>query len=447
VRFKDRESAGRALAGALRGRLAPDAVLLGLPRGGVVVAAAAGRELGMSVDVLVSRKVGAPGDPELGLGAVAEGGAVWLNRALAGELGLTTDALADLAGQEAGEVVRRAERYRQGRPPPSVAGRTAVLVDDGIATGGTMQAAVRALRAMKPARVVLAAPVAARETVDELRSLADDIVILHVPTVFGGVGAWFDDFRQLDDHEVLQALGRDEPGGFERVVPGGAEQEITVHAGGVLLPGTIEAPVGARGIVLFAHGSGSSHRSERNRAVATTLHEAGLATLLFDLLTPEEELEDRETCAFRFDIGLLTNRLAGAIDWCGRRLDVGQLTVGLFGASTGAAAALCAAALRPDRVAAVVSRGGRPDLAGEDLDAVRAPTLLVVGAADSTVLGLNEEAFARLRCPKRLSVVPGATHLFEEPGALEDVARQAAAWFALHLGRPATLAADWPATV
>ncbi len=219
MRFKDRESAGRALAGALRGRVGTDAVLLGLPRGGVVVAASAGRELGLPVDVLVSRKVGAPGEPELGLGAVAEGGSVWLNRELAGVLGLTTAALTELASREAGEVARRAERYRRGQAQPSVDGRTVVLVDDGIATGGTMQAAVRAVRGWRPARVVLAAPVAARETLEELRSLADDVVVLHVPTMFGGVGAWFDDFRQLDDREVLAALGREVADGLDQGGP------------------------------------------------------------------------------------------------------------------------------------------------------------------------------------------------------------------------------------
>jgi putative phosphoribosyl transferase len=433
VRFADRESAGRTLAEALRGRIGAEAVLLGLPRGGVVVAAAAGRALGLPVDVLVSRKVGAPGDPELGLGAVAEGGAVWLNRGLARSLGLTTDALAELAGREAGEVARRAGCYRQGRPLPLLAGRTAVLVDDGIATGGTMQAAVRAVRSLNPARIVLAAPVAAGETVDELRALVDDLVVLDVPALFGGVGVWFDDFRQLDDREVLTALGRDDAGGFEPAAPG-AEQVTTVHAGGVRLQGIVDVPEGARGLVLFAHGSGSSRSSARNHFVAGTLREARLATLRFDLLTPDEEAEDREACAFRFDIGLLTNRLVGAVDGCSRRLDVGRLPIGLFGASTGAAAALEAAALRPDRVSAVVSRGGRPDLAGADLEAVRAPTLLIVGGDDATVRKLNEEAFARLVCPKRLAVVPGATHLFEEPGKLAEVARLAAAWFTTHLG-------------
>jgi len=445
MRFRDRDSAGVALAAALKGRLSPEAVVLGLPRGGVVVAAAVGRTLDLPVDVLVSRKLGAPMQPELGIGAVAEGDALWLNHRLTAQLGLDEEAIAALVSRESREVARRAERYRQGRPPALVEGRTVVLVDDGIATGGTVMAALRALRPRHPARIVLAVPVAAAETLELLRPEVDDLVVLHIPEVFGGVGAWFEAFRQLDDREVLASLGREDVGSHERSTSGGFEQLTTVHAAGARLPGTLTVPDGAKGIVLFAHGSGSSRHSVRNRAVASVLHRAGLATLLFDLLTSAEETEDLQTCAFRFDIGLLAERLVGAVDWCHRRYDVGALPVGLFGASTGAAAALVAAARRPDRIRAVVSRGGRPDLAGAELDDVRAPTLLVVGEADETVLALNQQVFEKLVGSKRLTVVPGATHLFEEPGALDDVARLAAAWFVERLAPDRGEAAGAPA--
>lgn len=210
-----------------------------------------------------------------------------------------------------------------------------------------------------------------------------------------------------------------------------ATQEQTVHipAGAVSLEGSLTLPDGARGIVLFAHGSGSSRRSPRNRQVARALHERGLATLLMDLLTAEEETTDIYTGQLRFDIGLLATRLVAATDWLSQNPEIKNLGLGYFGASTGAAAALVAAADRPDRVRAIVSRGGRPDLAGLALSRVQAPTLLIVGGADYPVIKMNEEALLQLRVESKLEIIPGATHLFEEPGALEEVARLAGDWF------------------
>jgi pimeloyl-ACP methyl ester carboxylesterase len=195
-------------------------------------------------------------------------------------------------------------------------------------------------------------------------------------------------------------------------------------------------------VVLFAHGSGSSRHSPRNRFVADQLRDGGMATLLMDLLTPEEERIDRRTGGLRFDIGLLAERLIRAIEWLGQEPGTPALPVGLFGASTGAAAALVAAAARPDVVEAVVSRGGRPDLAGEALPRVRAPSLFLVGERDEQVLELNRLAMARMRSPATLAIVPGATHLFEEPGALEEVARLAGEWFAWHLAAARTPAGE-----
>ena len=186
--------------------------------------------------------------------------------------------------------------------------------------------------------------------------------------------------------------------------------------------------------MLFAHGSGSGRHSPRNRHVARVLREANLATLLIDLLTPDEEEVDLRTGHLRFDIGLLAERLAGATDWLMGNPDTRDLRLGYFGASTGAGATLVAAAERPEAVGAIVSRGGRPDLAGDALPLVKAPTLLIVGGGDVPVIGMNEEAMERMRTEKRLEIVAGAMHLFEEPGALEEVARLAAGWFARHLG-------------
>ncbi len=213
------------------------------------------------------------------------------------------------------------------------------------------------------------------------------------------------------------------------------ETEIKIPAGAVTLDGTLTLPNGeALGVVLFAHGSGSSRHSPRNRFVAQQLNGVGLATLLFDLLTREEEAVDIYTREHRFDIGLLANRLVHASDWFVQQPEGRDLRIGYFGSSTGGAAALVAAAERPELAGAVVSRGGRPDLAGEALPYVVAPTLLIVGGNDDVVIDLNREAMARMRPGVAgLEIIPGATHLFEEPGTLEEVARLAGAWFVKHL--------------
>jgi dienelactone hydrolase len=269
--------------------------------------------------------------------------------------------------------------------------------------------------------VVLAVPVAAPETVREFAALVEQVVCVEMPDFLFAVGASYADFTQTSDEEVERLLDA----GSARAAEA---REVTVEGDGLRLPGTLTLPPTRRGVVLFAHGSGSSRHSPRNRAVATALQQAGLATLLFDLLTPAEDV-DRERV---FDIPLLGRRLASATSWLRREGSVAGLPVGYFGASTGAAAALWAAADDPS-VAAVVSRGGRPDLAGPRLARVSAPTLLIVGGRDLLVLDLNREAQEALRpglaeaC--HLEVVPGATHLFEEPGALEQVARLAAEWF------------------
>jgi putative phosphoribosyl transferase len=213
---------------------------------------------------------------------------------------------------------------------------------------------------------------------------------------------------------------------------GGSERSVNVPAGPVGLEGDLTLPPGASGVVLFAHGSGSSRHSPRNRYVAHLLNDARLGTLLLDLLTAHEEAVERRTGHLRFDINLLAERLVAATDWLLREPDTGRLAFGYFGASTGAAAALVAAAERPRVVRAVVSRGGRPDLAGPSLPRVQAPTLLIVGGEDVQVIELNRQALAQLRVEKRMVIVPGATHLFEEPGALDQVAAYARDWFERH---------------
>jgi len=273
-------------------------------------------------------------------------------------------------------------------------------------------------------------PVAARETCRDLRRLVDQTICVMTPEPFLAVGLWYEDFSETSDEEVRELLAR----AAAELSLAGTDREVRIEAGGVTLSGTLAMPAEARGAVLFAHGSGSSRHSPRNRYVAEQLRECGMATLLLDLLTSPEEAEDLRTRELRFDVNHLADRVVAAIDWLAREPSTRDLPVGLFGASTGAAAALIAAAARPGVVEAVVSRGGRPDLAGAALEQVRTPSLFIVGGRDDYVLQLNRRAMDRMRAPIRLEVVPGAGHLFEEPGTLEQVARLAGEWFGRYQG-------------
>jgi putative phosphoribosyl transferase len=439
--FKDRHDAGRRLAVLLEQFRDEQPVVVGIPRGGVPVAAEVARALGASLDVAVVRKIGAPQNPEFAIGALAEGGVHVLSERAVRALGLSDDGLRALIARVEHELAERLRRYRGTRAPAELAGRTVILVDDGLATGRSAQAAVRSLRTRGAARVILAVPVASPEAVATLRREADEVVCVEVPADLWAVGYWYEDFSPTADEEVTALLA--ESAGIAPP-PSVAGDPVVAHQvtipveRGVSLNGELTVPPRARGIVVFAHGSGSSRLSPRNRAVARALCDAGFATLLFDLLTASEEVDRTNV----FDIGLLAFRLAAASVWLRARSDVGHLPLGYFGASTGAAAALSAAAELGDQVSAVVSRGGRPDLA-RGLGTVRAPTLLIVGGADDQVLELNREAQRQLRCPSEVAVVPGATHLFEEPGALEQVGRLAIDWLERHLtlARPAAASA------
>jgi putative phosphoribosyl transferase len=431
--FQDRREAGQRLAERLSGLRSSRPLVLGLPRGGVPVAFEVARELDAPLDVLVVRKLGVPFQPELGMGAVGEDGVRVLNPEVLREAGVTDTQLAEVEARERAEVEQRAARLRRGRTAIPLTDRTAVIVDDGLATGGTARAAIRVARARGAARVVLAVPVAPPDTVAALSREADDVVSLETPEPFFAIGGWYADFTPTSDQEVVDLLAAGVGGADKEVgeVDGEVDDEIEIPAGRQLLSGHLTVPRGATGIVVFAHGSGSGRHSPRNRAVASALNGRGLGTLLFDLLTPEEE-SDRANV---FDILLLGDRLGAAAAWLVDHDARRGLPLGYFGASTGAAAALWAAADAGSPVGAIVSRGGRPDLAGARLGAVRAPTLLIVGGRDEAVLELNREAAEQLGCEHRIEVVPGATHLFEEPGALEVVSDLASDWFLEHLSR------------
>lgn len=420
--FLDRDDAGRQLATALAHYRGTQPVVLAIPRGAVPMGRVIADALGGELDVVLVRKLGAPGNPEFAIGAVDEQGSVLLNE-YAAEAGADAAYARRVAQSELALIRERRARYRPGRPATALAGRTVIVVDDGLATGATMVAALKAVRAQEPARLVCAVPVAAPDSLARVSALADEVVCLATPRPFHAVGSHYLDFDSVADEEVIALLAA-APAGESPPPP---ESAVRVPAGQVVLEGDLVSPPSPRGLVLFVHGSGSSRHSTRNRYVASVLNRRGFATLLFDLLTPQE---DRDTAA-RFDIPRLARRLDAAVQWARQQAALRDLPRGLFGASTGAAAALMVAAARPGEIDAVVSRGGRPDLAdASSLSRVQAPTLLIVGGADLQVLELNRTAQAAMPQGASLTVVPGATHLFEEPGALEQVAAIAADWFA-----------------
>jgi putative phosphoribosyl transferase len=393
-------------------------VVVALARGGVPVGVEVAAALGAPLDVLAVRKLGAPGNPEFGVGAVAEDGIGILDADSARRVGLTQERFELVLGQESRELRRRVEAYRHGRPPVDVRGRTVIVVDDGLATGLTDLAAVRSVRGRGADRIVVAAPVGSREAIAVLEQEADAVVCHTIPAELRGVGAWYADFSPVPDHDVIALLDSASRAPSRRV--------LAFDIDDVTLGATLVRPPHARGLVIFAHDTAASRHSPRNRAVARTLQQSGFATLLLDLLSDTEE-GSRDLV---LDIGLLARRVALVVGWAEEDPGTAGLPIGLFGVSTGAAAALRAAAEMGSAVRAVVSRGGRPDLAAERLGEVRAPTLLIVGGADPEMLALNRGAAERLRCPHRIEIVRGAGDLFTGPGELEAVTRLARDWFA-----------------
>lgn len=431
--FIDRAEAGRRLARRLDALRDEDVVVLGLPRGGVPVAFEVARALAAPLDVIVVRKLGLPYQPELAVGAIGEGDARMINERIRRDARLSSEELSELERSERAELLRRVAKFRAGRDRIPLAGRTALIIDDGVATGSTARAACQVARAQGAARVVIAVPVGAAEALTALREDADEVVCLETPAWFAAVGQWYRHFPQTADKEVGELLRRAAQERPDAAVGGSdpplCDADVTVIADRIRLSGHLFVPGEPVGVVVFAHGSGSSRHSPRNRYVASVLNEARLGTLLFDLLTPDEELDQGRV----FDIGPLAHRLVEVTSWLNTQPETAGLPIGYFGASTGAAAALWASTDSHADVRSVVSRGGRPDLAGHRLDAVTTPTLLIVGGHDDVVLQLNRRAQAAMPCESELAVIPGATHLFEEPGALQQVAALARDWFASHL--------------
>ncbi|MFZ5895517.1 MAG: phosphoribosyltransferase family protein [Myxococcota bacterium] len=435
--------AGEVLARELEAYQAtPDLLVLALPRGGVPVGAVVARQLGAELDVMVVRKLGVPGHEELAMGAVASGGVRLINEEVVHSLGLSPEQIEPVVEAETAELHRQEGLFRGVKRRAALAGRTIILTDDGVATGATMRSAIAAIRANGPQKLVVAVPVAPQHTLRILRREADEVVCPLNPGNFSAVGQFYADFSQVSTAEAQKLI--EEANARAHVAAGTSPRpthklQTSIHADveipvrGAAILGTLSLPEEVQGIVAFAHGSGSSRFSTRNALVARTLEERSFGTLLVDLLTANEEAADRAESKWRFDIGLLAERVVSMIDWLVKDPRTGNLPLGLFGASTGAAAALCAAAERPAQVMAIVSRGGRPDLAGSCLPSVRAPTLLIVGGEDRSVLQLNRAAAADLFVSHRIEVIPGAKHLFSAPGELETVATLAADFFHEHL--------------
>lgn len=418
--FKDRRAAGSQLAAALSqfsGRR--DVVVVGLPRGGVVVAAEVADILGVPLSVLVVRKLGLPWHPELAFGAIAPDTPALLDQGTIVASGITGEQIEAVVRQERAILDERRQRYGCHGALPDCRDKVVLVVDDGLATGNTMRAALRLLRARGVARLIAAVPVAAASSLEEVRTEADDVLCLYTPSSFRAVGEWYSDFAQVGDQEVMRAF-TDLPTSAVQTPDGPIVYDLVV-------------PHQVQSIIFFAHGSGSNRRSPRNRQVAAYLRGHNLATCMIDLLTPWEQEDDKLTHNYRLDIPRLAKRLNEVTQTVTRHGPAWGLPIGYFGASSGAAVALFAAADQPSIARAVVSRGGRPDLAAGRLSEVTAATLLLVGANDPDVLELNRKALRQLQCVHELQIIPGAGHLFEEPGSLDIVARRTALWFQRYL--------------
>ncbi|GAA4042103.1 phosphoribosyltransferase family protein [Arthrobacter methylotrophus] len=428
--FRDRVDAGRRLGQRLAPLKGQDVVVLGLPRGGIPVAFEVAKVLDAPLDVIVVRKLGVPFQPELAMGAIGEGNARVLDPRIISATGVSDADVGAVERRERDLLESRVVRYRQGRPRRDLRGCAAIVVDDGCATGSTARVACRVARQLGAARVILAVPVAPAGLLPSLTE-PDDVVCLVSAQDFQAVGCHYRDFSPTEDEEVVQLLDVAEQRlpSLRTAEHAGVDQEVEIPSGALRLRGTLHLPARCDGVVVFAHGSGSGRHSPRNRFVASVLQGAGLGTLLLDLLTPAEEVNRANV----FDVVLLARRLTAATRWLGSNDATSTSRIGYFGASTGAGAALWAAAEPDARIAAIVSRGGRPDLAGPRLAVVRAPTLLIVGAADPEVLALNRQAMAMMQSPTRLEIIPRATHLFEEPGTLAQAGTLAANWFVHYL--------------
>jgi len=412
--FRNRLVAGQLLSKKLTSLKKEKPIVLALPRGGVPVAAEIARELQAPLDILMVKKIGMPGYSELALGAVSEDEQPFLHHERIAKYQVDREQLEQVAWQKIREVQEQTRILRSSKPAIDLKNRIVILVDDGVATGATTEAAVQLLRKKGVKKIVLAVPVAPASSIDQLRQLVDEVVMLLTPEPFYSVGQWYEDFTQVTDTDVREIIAASANIHIEN---------LTIQDGSAVLRARLTTPQNMKALVIFAHGSGSSYSSPRNIFVADAFSQQGFATLLFDLLTPEEAIEKENV----FDIGLLSRRLQVATDWAAERFQDTQPPLAYFGASTGAAAALSAAAKGKHSVFAVISRGGRPDLAQASLRDIDVPILLIVGGEDKAVIELNQKTWEQLPQAEMINV-SGATHVFSEPGALERVTNLSVGW-------------------
>ncbi len=417
--FRDRDEAARLLGEELRKVLKSSSshkpLVLGIPRGAVPMAKVVADDLGADLDLLLVHKLPHPHQPELAIGAVTEAGAIFLGDVRLRQA-LSEQEIAEVAREEINKLHAKRLLYTAHRRSFDLRGRCVILVDDGVATGSTMLAGVRSVQESGAGEVIVAAPVISQTAEQLLKRAGATVVSSHVPEVFYAVSQFYERFDQVEDAEVVQVLA-------------GRVLEVPIVSHEFRTTGFLTVPPRAEGLVIFAHGSGSGRHSPRNQFVARELNKRGLATLLADLLTPQES----QTHANVFKIDLLAHRLERILEWVKEDYQLSKLAIGLFGASTGAAAALLAAYEREVDVKAVVSRGGRVDLANSILRQTSVPCLFIVGDRDEPVLTWNQQSFALISAPKKFHTVHGAGHLFEEPGALEDVANVSGEWFVSRL--------------
>lgn len=430
--FLDRVDAGRHLAAATRHLDADQPVVLGVPRGGVAVAAEISQALGAPLDVLVVGKLGVPGQPDLVMGAVGEDEVTVVNDNVVRVAGVSSKEFATVLSRAQGELGERVCRLRAGRRGMALAGRTVIVVDDGVATGVSARTACRIARARGARRVVLAVPVGAADSIAWLRREAteiDEVICLDALEDFGAIADGYADFPETTDDEVIGLLEwhgcRD-----EAADPG--DERVLVAAGRACLPGRLAIPSEAAGIVVFVEDFAGTRPSARGEFMVDALHRARLGTLCVDLRTPAEEFFGPNVV----DVPLLARRLGEATDWLRRRPMISELPVGYLGTGFGAAAALSAAARPVGQVRAVVSSGGLPHLAGRLLPSVRAAILLIVGGQDQRTLDLNRQAQHELTCENRLVVIPGAAPPLDDPAAMRSSADLAREWFTAHLMTP-----------
>ncbi|WP_141731367.1 phosphoribosyltransferase [Oligoflexus tunisiensis] len=436
--LKNRSEAGQLLAEKLMAYAdQPNVMVLALPRGGVPVGFEIAQRLKAPLDVFLVRKLGVPGHEELAMGAISSSGDRVLNQEIIDALQISDSVVERVTQRERQEIKRREALYRQNKPPLKFQGKTVVLVDDGLATGSTMLAAIRAVQKQKAAKIVIAVPLAPPSTFDSMKKLGDEMICLMTPEPFYGVGLWYEDFTQTSDDEVVSLLAqaetwiRTDP--EEKDLPG--MQHISIPAGAVELPGKLLIHDGdSQGLVMLIHGTGYPGQSPQHDHIAHRLHEDGFSTVRFDLLTEEEEASELQSRHLRFDIPLLTKRLIQATEWVKNELAHDHQPIGYFSSSTGTAAALKAAATLGHDIKAIVSLSGRPELAGESLSKVTAPTLFLMGGQDIAIMDLNVCARSRMRPGLvRIEVIPQASHLFEEEGAWLRAANLTSHWFEQHL--------------